>query len=67
MEFGIQVFEFVVSKARFGHVLFWIVCGLLIGYKFILDAILDEEDSNCHYFLKSHHGNLANERGVTRF
>ena len=67
MEFGIQVFKFVVSRARFDHVLLWIVCGLLIGYKIILDATLDEEDSNCHYFLKSHHGNLANERGVTQF
>ena len=52
-EFGIQVFKFVVSRTHFDHVLFLIVCGLLIGYKIILDATLDEEDSNCHYFLKS--------------
>ena len=32
-----------------------------------LDDTLDEDDSNCHCFLKSHHVNLANERGVTQF
>ena len=64
---GIQVFKFVISKTCFDHVLFWIVCGLLIGYKIIFDVALDGEDSNCHCCLKSHHVNLANERGVTQF
>ena len=66
---GIQnpSFKFVVSRTCFDHVLFWIVCGLLIGYKIILDDTLNQEDSNCHYFLKRHHVNLANERGATGF
>ena len=65
MEFRIQVFKLVISRICFDHVLLCTICRLVIVFKIILDATLDQEDSNCHCFLKSHHVNLANERGVT--